>query len=151
MLFVDLDGFKAVNDRYGHAAGDAVLTEVAKRLLHCVRLTDCVCRLGGDEFTVILEGVGPAPELVRICQRILDSVSKPHVFEQEPVIVSPSIGAAMYDIGETPEALCHRADESMYAAKHAGKANFVLSPSAFRPRTIATAPPVQMLKQGPIG
>ncbi|MDO9237633.1 MAG: diguanylate cyclase [Aquabacterium sp.] len=151
VLFVDLDGFKAVNDRYGHAAGDAVLTEVAKRLLHCVRLTDCVCRLGGDEFTVILEGVGPEPELVRICQRILDSVSKPHVFEQEQVIVSPSIGAAMYDTGETPEALCHRADESMYAAKHAGKAGFVLSPSVGRPRRIDTAPPVQMLKQGPIG
>lgn len=127
VLFVDLDGFKSVNDRYGHAAGDQLLVEVAKRLLQCVRLTDSVCRLAGDEFTVILEGAGAAVELTQICQRILDRLCMPHQIGSASLIVSPSIGAAVYEAGETIETMCHRADAAMYAAKHAGKAGFVLS------------------------
>lgn len=127
VLYVDLDGFKAVNDRYGHAAGDKLLTEVARRLLTCVRLTDCVCRLAGDEFTVILEGAGNPGEVVRICQRIVERLSVPHDMDGDAVVVSPSIGAAIMQTGESGEALCQRADAAMYAAKHAGKAGFVMS------------------------
>lgn len=127
VLYVDLDGFKGVNDRYGHAAGDQLLAEVAKRLLTCVRLTDCVCRLAGDEFTVILEGAGNQGEVVRICQRIVDRLSVPHDISGDLVIVSPSIGAAILRDDETCEDVCERADAAMYAAKHAGKAGFIMS------------------------
>lgn len=127
VLYVDLDGFKGVNDRYGHAAGDKLLTEVARRLLTCVRLTDCVCRLAGDEFTVILEGAGNPGEVVRICQRIVERLSVPHDMDGDAVVVSPSIGAAIMQAGESGDALCQRADAAMYAAKHAGKAGFVMS------------------------
>ncbi|TAK98308.1 MAG: diguanylate cyclase [Aquabacterium sp.] len=127
VLYIDLDGFKGVNDRYGHAAGDRLLAEVAKRLLTCVRLTDCVCRLAGDEFTVILEGAGNPGEVVRICQRIVERVSVPHDMAGDSVIVSPSIGAAILQAGESAEAFCQRADAAMYAAKHAGKAGFIMS------------------------
>jgi diguanylate cyclase (GGDEF)-like protein/PAS domain S-box-containing protein len=127
VLFVDLDGFKAVNDQLGHGAGDKVLAEVARRLIDAVRLTDCVCRLAGDEFTVILEGAGHAGEVRRICQRILDRLSLPHEMGSERVQVTPSIGAVVYEDGETMAQLCERADAAMYAAKHAGKARFVMS------------------------
>lgn len=127
VLYIDLDGFKGVNDRYGHAAGDRLLAEVAKRLLTCVRLTDCVCRLAGDEFTVILEGAGNPGEVVRICQRIVERLSVPHDMAGDSVIVSPSIGAAIMQAGESAEAFCQRADTAMYAAKHAGKAGFIMS------------------------
>lgn len=127
VLYVDLDGFKGVNDRYGHAAGDRLLAEVATRLLVCVRLTDCVCRLAGDEFTVILEGAGNPGEVVRICQRIVERLCQPHDMNGDAVVVSPSIGAAVMQAGESSDALCQRADAAMYSAKHAGKACFVMS------------------------
>ncbi len=127
VLYVDLDGFKAVNDRHGHAAGDLVLAEVAKRLLSCVRLTDCVCRLAGDEFTVILEGAGATSELDRVCRRIVEQLSIPHLIDGHALTVSPSIGAAVFDQHESADEICHRADAAMYRAKHAGKACFVLA------------------------
>lgn len=138
VLYVDLDGFKGVNDRYGHAAGDQLLIEVAKRLLTCVRLTDCVCRLAGDEFTVILEGAGNPEEVIRICQRIVERLSIPHEMAGDAVVVSPSIGAAVLQAGESSDALCQRADAAMYDAKRAGKAGFVLS--SIGPITSETAP-----------
>ncbi|MBI5924006.1 sensor domain-containing protein [Aquabacterium sp.] len=146
VLYVDLDGFKGVNDRYGHAAGDKLLAEVAKRLLTCVRLTDCVCRLAGDEFTVILEGAGNPGEMVRICQRIVERLSVPHDMDGDAVVVSPSIGAAIMQSGETGEALCQRADAAMYAAKHAGKAGFVMSKAPIT----SDAEDGQALRQGAI-
>lgn len=142
VVYVDLDGFKAVNDRHGHAAGDQLLVEVAKRLLQCVRLTDCVCRLSGDEFTVILEGAGDTAEVRHICQRILDRLCIPHEIGASSLVVSPSIGAAIYEAGEDIDVTCQRADSAMYAAKHAGKAGFVLS----QPSALPTAP--LLLRQG---
>lgn len=127
LLYVDLDGFKAVNDRHGHAAGDLVLAEVAKRLLSCVRLTDCVCRLAGDEFTVILEGAGQTSELERVCRRIVEQLSLPHLIDGHALTVSPSIGAAVFDRHENADEICQRADAAMYRAKHAGKACYVLA------------------------
>jgi diguanylate cyclase (GGDEF)-like protein/PAS domain S-box-containing protein len=127
VLYVDLDGFKAINDRYGHATGDALLVEVARRLSDSVRLTDCVCRLSGDEFTVILEGVGHPHEVRHICERILERLNQPHWMMGDSVIVSPSIGAALYEHGETADAVCQRADSAMYTAKRAGKAGYVLA------------------------
>lgn len=129
VLYIDLDGFKAVNDRHGHAVGDQLLAEVAKRLLLCVRLTDCVCRLAGDEFTVILEGAGMPAEVSMVCERIVARLSLPHLLQGEQLVATPSVGAAMYEPGETIEAMCQRADAAMYRAKRGGKATFVLSES----------------------
>jgi diguanylate cyclase (GGDEF)-like protein/PAS domain S-box-containing protein len=146
VLFIDLDGFKSVNDRYGHAAGDRLLAEVARRLLTCVRVTDCVCRLAGDEFTVILEGCGPQHEVARVCQRIVDRLSLPHDMGGDAVVATPSIGAAILQAGEPSEALCQRADAAMYAAKHAGKAGFVVA----RAPVASDASETPALRQGTI-
>ncbi|RZI80845.1 MAG: sensor domain-containing diguanylate cyclase [Rubrivivax sp.] len=127
VLYVDLDGFKKVNDVHGHAAGDQLLIEVGLRLNACVRLTDCVCRLSGDEFTVILEGAGPAEEVQRIGTRILDRLSLPHQIDGQQVVVTPSIGGTLFQFGDNAETLCERADNTMYQAKRSGKARFILN------------------------
>ena len=127
VLYVDLDGFKSVNDLHGHAVGDQLLVEVGRRLDACVRLTDCVCRLSGDEFTVILEGAGHPDEVQRIGNRILERLSLPHQLDGQAVVVTPSIGGTLFIVGDNASTLCQRADETMYEAKRAGKARFILN------------------------
>lgn len=129
VLYVDLDGFKSINDHYGHAVGDQLLMEVSRRLQSCVRTTDTVCRLAGDEFTVILEGAGHLTEVNRICGRIVEKLSLPQELKSCTVAVSSSVGVAIWELGETPESVCVRADKAMYAAKHAGKGRYVLAES----------------------
>jgi diguanylate cyclase (GGDEF)-like protein/PAS domain S-box-containing protein len=126
VMYVDLDGFKAVNDRLGHAAGDKLLVEVAARLEAAVRKTDCVCRLAGDEFTIILEGAGHPSEVRRVGQRILEQLSEPCHIGQETVWPAASLGAAVFEAHDSQDSLCQRADAAMYRAKHAGKGRFVL-------------------------
>ncbi|MBC7955065.1 MAG: diguanylate cyclase [Cytophagales bacterium] len=121
LVFVDLDGFKAINDTFGHAVGDQLLIVVANRLRDCVRVTDTVNRLGGDEFTVTLEGAGTEQHVNELCERILQSLSQPHTIAGHEVIATPSIGVAMLQAGESLASLQHRADTAMYRAKHAGK------------------------------
>lgn len=133
VMFIDLDGFKAINDRLGHAAGDRLLVEVATRLESSVRDTDCVCRLAGDEFTIILEGAGHPTEVHRIGQRILDRLSQPCVLGDETVWPGASVGAALFDLQDTHDSLCQRADTAMYTAKRAGKARFVLAGDEMAP------------------
>lgn len=127
VLYVDLDGFKGINDQYGHAAGDRLLKEASARLQSCVRTTDTVCRLAGDEFTVILEGAGHLNELERVCQRIVDKLCLPLELKADTVAISASVGVAIWEMHETADSLCVRADKAMYAAKHAGKACFHLA------------------------
>ncbi|ABL80653.1 MULTISPECIES: PAS domain S-box protein [unclassified Nocardioides] len=118
VLFLDLDGFKQVNDGFGHEAGDAVLREVAARLLASVRGTDTVGRLGGDEFAVICEDTGSEEALV-VAQRILDALHDPIRVGDHDHPIGLSIGVALappYDFDE----LVRRADEAMYRAKHVG-------------------------------
>lgn len=134
VMYVDLDGFKQVNDQHGHAAGDQLLIEVGLRLNGCVRLTDCVCRLSGDEFTVILEGAGPPEEVQRIGQRILERLSQPHAIGSQSLVVTPSIGGTLFQVGDSAETLCERADGTMYRAKHTGKARFLLDVNSPAPR-----------------
>lgn len=126
VMFIDLDGFKAINDRLGHAAGDRLLIEVATRLESSVRDTDCVCRLAGDEFTIILEGAGHPTEVHRIGQRILERLGQPCVMGNETVWPGASVGAALFELQDSHDSLCQRADAAMYTAKRAGKARFVL-------------------------
>ena len=127
LLYVDLDGFKAVNDAHGHAAGDALLVSVGERLRACVRQSDCVNRLGGDEFTVLVESAGSATDIGELCVRIVESLSQPHLIGDHAVVSTPSIGAAMLMPDETLVSLQARADAAMYETKQAGKAGYRLA------------------------
>jgi diguanylate cyclase (GGDEF)-like protein len=124
LLFVDLDGFKPVNDRFGHAAGDAVLVEVARRLVANTRDIDTVARLGGDEFAVLLEDVAVG-EVVEISDRILVSLAAGTEVAGHKVTLAASIGIAYGDGSESGEALLRHADLAMYEAKGRGKAQYV--------------------------
>ena len=124
LLFVDLDGFKPVNDRFGHAAGDAVLVDVAGRLTGCVRQSDTVARLGGDEFALLLEDVHP-PEVSSACDRILAALSRGARVAGHQLALSASIGVAFGDSSETAESMLRNADLAMYEAKSRGKNQWV--------------------------
>jgi diguanylate cyclase (GGDEF)-like protein len=121
VLFCDLDGFKRVNDLFGHAAGDELLTEVARRISSSVRQADTVARLGGDEFAVLLEEVGDSKEVDAACSRILQSVRVRSVVAGEDVAVTTTIGVAMSQPGTSADALLSQADMAMYYGKAHGK------------------------------
>jgi diguanylate cyclase len=116
VLFCDLDGFKSINDRFGHAVGDALLVEVASRLRRCVRDGDLVSRFGGDEFLVLCRNASPS-DAAELCQRISEVLSVPILLDGEPVTIGASIGAVTSEGEVDAEALIHRADALMYAAK----------------------------------
>jgi diguanylate cyclase (GGDEF)-like protein/PAS domain S-box-containing protein len=126
LLFLDLDHFKEVNDRLGHASGDALLVEAARRVKACVRASDTLARLGGDEFTVILAGLERVADVDRIAQDIVDTLARPFRLAgeagEEYADVSASVGIALYpaDAGALPD-LLSRADQAMYASKNAGR------------------------------
>jgi len=124
LLFLDLDSFKPVNDRYGHAAGDAVLVEVARRLLECTRASDTVARLGGDEFAVLLEDIS-VDEAFEIADRILASLGQDIQVGTDGVTLGGSIGIAFGEGIESGETLLRNADLAMYEAKGRGKAQAV--------------------------
>ena len=123
LLYLDLDGFKRVNDELGHAAGDALLSAVSGRLGGCVRATDTVARLGGDEFAVLLPGADEA-EAARVAMRVLDALDAPVVLTAADVQVRTSIGVAVAAAGQEPEQLLHQADLAMYRVKAAGTGRF---------------------------
>jgi diguanylate cyclase (GGDEF)-like protein len=124
LLFVDLDGFKPVNDRFGHAAGDAVLVDIAQRLTACVRQSDTVARLGGDEFALLLEDVKPA-EVSAACDRVLAALSRGVQVAGHELTLSASIGVASGDSSDTAESMLRNADLAMYEAKARGKNQYV--------------------------
>jgi diguanylate cyclase (GGDEF)-like protein len=122
VLFLDLDGFKLVNDTLGHDVGDALLRDAAKRILACVRDSDTVARMGGDEFTVILCNVKTPNSVDRVAKTIIEAIAHPFVLNGKDSSVSASIGIALYpDNGETPEQLVKISDAAMYLAKRGGK------------------------------
>ena len=121
VLFIDLDGFKEVNDTLGHEAGDSLLAAVADMLRRSVLGSDVVGRLGGDEFAVTVTGVDAAESAVAVANRLVRELSQPVVVAGQPVIARASIGIAVADGGEvTPDELLRRADSAMYAAKRDG-------------------------------
>jgi diguanylate cyclase len=125
VLFVDLDGFKAINDSLGHHAGDDFLRSVAQALRESVRERDIVSRFGGDEFAVVLRSYRSADNLNAICQKVLDLVSRPVVIAGHTVTVTPSIGVAVApDDGDDADTLMRNADTAMYTVKELGKAGF---------------------------
>ena len=122
LLFVDLDGFKQVNDSLGHDMGDILLVTVAQRLNNCLRGSDTVSRLGGDEFTIILRKIPDPQVAAKIADKILKSITEPIVLENHSARISASIGIAIYPhSANNPESLIRQADAAMYRAKHLGK------------------------------
>ena len=123
VCFIDLDGFKAVNDQFGHAAGDTLLQEIAKRLAACVRGQDTVARVGGDEFVVLLSNLQSRQECEFVVQRIRAMVALPvEIGGQGKATVSASIGVTFSaDVMADPLQLVDAADAAMYTAKKAGK------------------------------
>lgn len=122
VLFVDLDGFKQVNDAMGHAAGDRVLKVVANRLTGCVRDTDTVARFGGDEFVVLLTGIDNRDNVKEVGEKIIECVSQPIDVGDDSCLVGASVGACIYpDDSESVDALLNCSDEAMYQAKAHGK------------------------------
>ncbi|MDR3369401.1 EAL domain-containing protein [Rhodoferax sp.] len=122
ICYLDLDGFKPVNDTWGHETGDKVLIEIANRLKRALRSGDTVARLGGDEFVLLLLGLSSAEECDDAMQRILNQISQPLAFRSEPVILSASIGVTLFPSDDAdPDTLMRHADQAMYQAKLAGK------------------------------
>lgn len=131
VCYLDLDGFKAVNDELGHGAGDVLLVEIARRLKESIRAGDTVARLGGDEFVLLLVGIVDHLQCTQAVDRILAAVAEPIALGQHQRCVSGSIGVALYpDDGVAPDVLLRLADQAMYAAKQAGKSRYHLHASA---------------------
>jgi diguanylate cyclase (GGDEF)-like protein/PAS domain S-box-containing protein len=125
VLFLDLDGFKNINDSLSHATGDRLLQLVAKRLLAAVRTSDTVCRLGGDEFVILLSEVAHAGDAGVKAGKILSALSAPFEIEQVTLRVTGSIGVSTYpEDGQSAELLIRNADLAMYQAKEKGRSNY---------------------------
>lgn len=122
LMFIDLDGFKTVNDICGHEVGDAVLIEFGRRLLASVRRTDGVARLAGDEFVVLLDHLAdPWVDAGQVCHKILQAAAEPYPALEGRTEPGASIGLALYGKGDTADTLLSRADAAMYVAKNAGR------------------------------
>ena len=129
LLFVDLDGFKSVNDTLGHDAGDALLTKTAERLHDCVREADTVARIGGDEFTVILSTIASVDDARTVAKKIIAALSKPFNIGDQKAQIGASIGISLFpENGTDTETLLKKADDAMYTAKKSGKNDYRLSP-----------------------
>lgn len=125
VCYLDLDGFKAINDEAGHEGGDIVLVEVAQRLNRCLRSGDTVARLGGDEFVVLLQGIKESSECLAMVERMLDAVCQPIAVDKHTYRPTVSIGVSIYPIDdEAPDTLLRHADQAMYTAKQSGKNQF---------------------------
>jgi len=125
VLFVDLDGFKAVNDNLGHHVGDALLQEIGRRLTECVRTSDTVARIGGDEFVVLMEKLDSPDECSVVAGKLLAALAWESVSGGRAIRVGASVGIAVYpDDGAAADALLQHADAALYQAKAAGKGTF---------------------------
>lgn len=125
ICFLDLDGFKPVNDEFGHAAGDLVLQEIAKRLLKVVRGSDTVSRVGGDEFVMLLANLNSLGNLKEMLDRVLEEIAHPIQIQNQKAYISGSIGVTLFPQDHSDaETLLQHADQAMYQAKHMGKAGY---------------------------
>jgi diguanylate cyclase (GGDEF)-like protein len=131
LLFLDLDGFKSVNDRHGHAVGDKLLQEVAGRLAACIRVSDTACRYGGDEFVVMLPEVDGPESVATVAEKISAHLAAPYVIDGSTFKVTASIGTAVYPVdGENYGDLIQQSDIDMYRAKTLGS----VLPSVLEPK-----------------
>jgi diguanylate cyclase (GGDEF)-like protein len=136
VLFVDLDGFKDVNDSLGHAAGDHLLCNVAERLRASVRSADTAARLGGDEFAILLEDVASDEDALRAAQRILDALSVPFMVGGRETTVSASIGVAVNSGADTVDDMLRNADVAMYKVKESGRGRYELFAAAMHTEVV---------------
>jgi diguanylate cyclase (GGDEF)-like protein/PAS domain S-box-containing protein len=122
VMFLDLDGFKSINDTLGHNSGDDLLRQVAQRLTACLRATDTVARFGGDEFTIVIASIEDRDDVIRVAQKITREIAKPYDIDGTAASITTSIGISFYpNDGKEPSVLIHRADNAMYHAKRHGK------------------------------
>ncbi len=122
VCFLDLDGFKPINDNYGHYVGDQVLVKIAERITHTIREGDTLARLGGDEFVILLLGLEKVDECVYGVERLLKNIAKPITIDNQIFTVTASIGVTVYPIdNQEPDTLLRHADQAMYKAKQLGK------------------------------
>ena len=130
VLFLDLDGFKAVNDTLGHQAGDSVLKTVATRLNDSLRETDAVCRLGGDEFVMMLPTIHDIGEVVHVAEKLISSIAEPiPIGNGTTAEVTASIGiSTLSTVHTSSSSLITAADEAMFASKRLGKNRFAVAP-----------------------
>ncbi|WP_415895829.1 diguanylate cyclase domain-containing protein [Neptuniibacter sp. PT34_22] len=124
LLYLDLDGFKEINDTHGHLAGDKALQQISQRLSECIRESDCVARLGGDEFVIFLSGLEFKYDAEVVAKKIIDSVQQPFEYDSVNLKMGVSIGISIYPDDHLPEKLFEHADSAMYEAKRAGKNTF---------------------------
>lgn len=129
IMFIDLDGFKGVNDSYGHDVGDRVLQKIAGRLVHSLRQADTVARIGGDEFLVIQTEVPHRLAVAKVAEKIVAGMSRPIIIDQIEIKIGASIGISVYpENGEDSRILMKKADDAMYYTKRIGKNNYTFSP-----------------------
>lgn len=139
ILFLDLDGFKMINDTIGHMAGDMLLVEVSKRLKATLRQSDTIARLGGDEFIVMVENVSNLDAIRAIADKILDSFRTPFILNNQECFISTSIGVAVCPPdGEDSETLIKNADIAMYRAKEKGKNQYVICNESIKNKVLET-------------
>jgi len=145
VLFLDLDGFKHINDSLGHPIGDKLLQSVAKRLVDCIRGSDSVSRQGGDEFVLLLLELERAEDAAVTARRMLEAVAQPHTIDQHDLQVTASIGLSIYpDDGLDAETLIKNADTAMYQAKENGRRSFQF----FKPAMNVRAVERQFIEEG---
>lgn len=126
VLFLDLDGFKDVNDTHGHDIGDRLLLEVAVRLQQIIREGDTIARLGGDEFVILLNNIDGLSDVEIVAQRILETINRSYLIDTRKILIGTSIGISVYPFDEKDESgLLRDADLAMYQAKNSGKNNYV--------------------------
>ena len=128
LIYLDLDGFKPVNDIHGHGMGDELLKAVGKRLKKCIRINDTVARLGGDEFAIICLGIDERDKTVVVAEKILKALAKPFVIDGTALQIYASLGIAFYeDRRDTADMVIDKADKAMYASKRAGKNQYTFA------------------------
>ncbi|MEE9356049.1 MAG: EAL domain-containing protein [Methylococcaceae bacterium] len=136
-LFIDLDGFKKINDAFGHAGGDELIRRVAWRLGSCVRKKDTLARLGGDEFVIVLENIVNSGDVALIAQKILVALAHPFSLNEQNAYITSSIGISIYPRdGKKVETLLKNADTAMYRAKECGRNNFQFFEAAMNQRMV---------------
>jgi diguanylate cyclase (GGDEF)-like protein len=137
VMFVDLDRFKIINDTLGHAAGDSLLIEIANRLKQCVRESDVVSRVGGDEFIILLREISDALQVTTVARKILSAVIKPLTIHGQECRVTASIGISLFPSdAQDEESLTKNADAAMYAAKEDGRNNFLFHSPELKTQSI---------------
>ena len=140
VLFLDLDRFKAINDRYGHSVGDQVLAAIAQKLAGCLRTGDIVARLGGDEFVVLLEKIKDVKDATRVAERIQAALRLPLKLSEQEIVSTASIGIALSrDGSDRPEDFLRDADAAMYQAKMLGIAHYVVFDRATNQKSTASS------------